>query len=227
MRWERGSRRAAMLAALLMGSSAAVFAAQTEGASATASAADFPIEVASLDARYAADWVVSHADNQQQPFAIVDKRDARLYVFTAQGRLTGASPVLLGLAPGDASVPDIARRAPASLAPAERTTPAGRYRSEPGHNHKGEDIVWFDYDASLAIHRLRPAPPGEHRRERLESASAESKRISFGCVVVPVAFYEQVVEPLLGRQRGVVYVLPEMRPVHEMFGRLQLSLRTD
>jgi len=37
-------------------------------------------------------------------------------------------------------------------------------------------------------------------------------------VVVPVAFYDDVVSPLLGRQRGVVYVLPETRPVGEMFG---------
>ena len=216
---------AAVLAGTIASSNgAAVLAAQTEASPATASAADFLLEPASVDARYAADWVVRHADNQQRPFAIVDKRDARLYVFTAQGQLNGASSVLLGLAPGDESAPDIAHREPASLAPAERTTPAGRYRTEPGHNHKGEDIVWFDYDASLAIHRLRPAPPGERRRERLESASADVKRISFGCVVVPVAFYEQVVEPSLGRQRGVVYVLPETRPVHEMFGRLQLSV---
>lgn len=187
-------------------------------------AANFLVEAPSADARYAADWVVRNADHLGRPFAIVDKKAARLYVFAADGRLSGASSVLIGLAPGDDSIADIARRTPASLTPTERTTPAGRYASEPGHNQKGEDIVWFDYDASLAIHRLRPSPPSERRRERLESALPEVKRISFGCVVVPVAFYDDVVSPSLGRQRGVVYVLPETRPVREMFGSTQVSL---
>jgi hypothetical protein len=38
--------------------------------------------------------------------------------------------------------------------------------------------------------------------------------------VVPVAFYESVVEPLLGKARGVVYVLPETQSVQELFGAL-------
>jgi len=185
--------------------------------------ADFVGERASGDARYAANWVLESGDHQGQPFAIVDKRDARIYVFEAQGRVVGVAPVLIGLAAGDLSAPDIARRAPSSLLPAERTTPAGRFNTEPGHNDKGEDIVWVDYEASLAIHRLRPAPATERRSERLVSQNAADHRISFGCVVVPVDFYERVVAATLGKRRGVVYVLPETRPVQEMFGALELS----
>ena len=223
---------AALLAACAAGHAAADESPPAEAVTAVPSAdsaipsADFLAETASTDAHYAADWVVRNADNRQAPFAIVDKREARLYVFGADGRLKGASTILLGSATGDDAVADIARRSPSSLAPGERTTPAGRYGSEPGHNLQGEDIVWIDYDASLAIHRLRPSPAAERRAERIESASPGFKRISFGCVVVPVAFYEEVVLPLLGRQRGVVYVLPEMRAVHEMFGGLQMSMRT-
>jgi hypothetical protein len=66
----------------------------------------------------------------------------------------------------------------------------------------------------------------EHRAERLASATPDDNRITFGCIVVPVAFYESVVEPLLGRQRDVVYVLPETRPVQAMFGRFDLGLAT-
>ena len=188
-------------------------------------APDFAGERVSDDARFAADWVLASTDNQGRPFVIVDKRDARVYVCEAGGRPAGATSALLGLTAGDDSIPDIASRAPASLTPAERTTPAGRFESQPGHNSHGEDIVWVDYDASLAIHRLRPAPPAERRRERLTSASADDKRISFGCIVLPVAFYERVVSPLLGRQPGVVYVLPEARPVRELFGDLQVGSR--
>ena len=186
-------------------------------------AADFVGERASDDARFAANWVLESGDHQGQPFAIVDKRDARIYVFEPLGRVIGASPVLIGLAPGDLSVPDIAQRTPGSLLPMERTTPAGRFNTEPGHNDKGEDIVWVDYEASLAIHRLRPAPAAERRSERLGSQNAAEHRISFGCVVVPVEFYERIVAATLGRRRGVVYVLPESRPVREMFGALELS----
>ena len=189
-------------------------------------APDFLGEPASDDARYAANWVLTGADHQGRPFAIVDKRDARLYVFSANGRLIGATAALLGLTPGDIADPDIARRAPASLTVAERTTPAGRFASQPGHNDKGEDIVWVDYDASLAIHRLRPAPAHERRAERLASPASDYNRISFGCVVVPVVFYETVVAPTLGRQRGVVYVLPETRPVQAIFSATELGLNT-
>lgn len=187
---------------------------------------DFAGERASDDARYAANWVLTGADHQGLPFAIVDKRDARLYVFGADGRLIGATAVLLGLAPGDLADPDIAQRAPASLSLAERTTPAGRFVSQPGHNDKGEAIVWIDYDASLAIHRLRPAPAHERRPERLASPGSDDNRVSFGCIVVPIVFYETVVAPTLGRQRGVVYVLPETRPVQAMFGATELGLNS-
>jgi hypothetical protein len=172
----------------------------------------------SADARYMAAWVVDSANNQDRPFAIVDKHEARLYVFDADGHLTGLTSVLIGLTPGDFSTPGIEQRTPASLMPAERTTPAGRFATQPGRNDKGEEIVWVDYAASLAIHRLRPAPAYEHRAARLASASADDKRISFGCIVVPVDFYENVVATSLGKRRGVVYVLPENSSVQAMFG---------
>ena len=82
--------------------------------------------------------------------------------------------------------------------PGERTTPAGRFDSEPGHNDKGEAIVWIDYDASLAIHRLRPAPAHQRRPQRLDVADRHDNRISLGCVVVPVDFYPSVIQPTPG-----------------------------
>jgi hypothetical protein len=179
---------------------------------------DFSAERVSADALYTAEWVVDSADNHGQPFAIVDKREARFYVFDPDGHLTGATAVLIGLTRGDQSIPGIEHRTPASLAPMERTTPAGRFATQPGRNDKGEEIVWVDYAASLAIHRLRPAPAYEHRAARLASASTDDKRISFGCIVVPVDFYEGTVAASLGKRRGVVYVLPESSSVQAMFG---------
>ncbi len=189
-------------------------------------APDFGIARVSDDARHATEQVVAAADNQGLPFAIVDKRDARIYVFAAGGQLMGASAVLLGSTLGDQAIADAALRQPGRIAVDERTTPAGRFRSQPGRNDKGEAIVWFDYEASLAIHRLRPAPAHERRAARLASPSADDNRISLGCVVVPVDFYDSVVATVLGRGDGVVYILPETRAVQTLFAE-HLRARVD
>lgn len=173
---------------------------------------------ASADARYLGAWVQRQHDNGGKPFAIVDKRDARLYVFDESQRLLGSSVVLVGSAYGDESSPDVGRQAQLTrVAPAERTTPAGRFMSEPGRNLAGEDIVWLDYGAAFAIHRLRADAAQERRAQRLATPSPSDNRMSLGCVVVPVGFYERVVRPVLGSRRGVVYVLPETRPVQALW----------
>lgn len=194
--------------------------AQDSPAALTPSVADFGAEPASTDARYAAASVMASADNMGLPFVIVDKKHARMFVFDASGRLRGASAALLGLASGDRSVPGIGQRPVSQIAPAERTTPAGRFLSQPGRNLQGEEVIWVNYSEGLAIHRLRPGNSQEQRRERLASATPLDNRISLGCVVVPVAFYETVVSPLLGSTRSVVYVLPEDSGVHALFNAL-------
>ena len=182
---------------------------------------------ASDDARYAMRWVLEAQDNQCMPFVIVDKKGARIFVFEGNGQIRGMSPALLGLTPGDSDVAGIAYRQVASLGIGERITPSGRFVSEPGRNLNGEAIVWFDYAAKLAIHRLRPALPQERRAERLNSATPDDKRISSGCVVVPERFYDAVISPVLGKSYAVVYVLPETQPVQFMLRGLQSSLRQD
>ena len=198
--------------------SAALIGWALTGHCAHAASPNFASEPAAADARYLAQWVLDTQDHQGQPFALVDKKAARIYMFNAHGQLLGASAVLLGSASGDQSVPGVGKLVPAQIPAAQRTTPAGRFASEPGHNSQGEDIVWFDYNAGLALHRLRTAPAREQRPARMQSPTPDDNRISLGCVVVPVAFYEAVVSPLLGRQRGVVYVLPETQPVQALFG---------
>lgn len=191
---------------------------------ATTDAGDGSVPLAA-DAQHAVQWVMRQADHRGRPFAIVDKKQARIHVFEPSGVLIGAAGVLIGLTPGDRdAVADLGERSIASLRPAERTTPAGRFDSEPGHNDKGEAIVWFDYDAALAIHRLRPAPAHERRPQRLASADPAERRITYGCVVVPVAFFEDVIAPTFGRRRGVVYVLPEQGSLEAMFGRAEMAL---
>lgn len=163
-------------------------------------------------------WVRATGDNQGAVFAVVDKKGARVHVFDAGGKKRASAPILLGLARGDDSVPGIGERPMAQIRPEERTTPAGRFASEPGRNLKGEDIVWVDYDAAVSMHRVRATNPAERRLERLATPGVEDNRISYGCINVPAAFYDAHVKPTLGARRGVVYVLPETRPLAAVFG---------
>ena len=198
--------------------SAAALACSCLSSAHAAQAVDFAGAPASADARHVAQWVAESRDNQGLPFVIVDKKDARVFVFGPEAHMLGTSPALLGMARGDHSVAGVGALDPARIPPADRTTPAGRFESEPGINRDGEDIVWIDYDAGLAIHRVRANAAREARLQRLASAVPDAHRVSAGCVVLPESFYEGVLMPALARSRGVVYVLPETRPVHEVFG---------
>jgi hypothetical protein len=173
---------------------------------------DFRGEPASPEARAMARAAFERADAKGLPFAVVDKKAAKLFVFLADGRLAGAAPALLGLARGDRVAPGVGDMVATGIPADLRTTPAGRYDSQPGPNLKGETVIWVDYDAAFAIHRLRPSPAHERRAERLASPSPDDNRISLGCVVVAGEFFDRVVAPVLGHGAGVVYVLPEPAP---------------
>ena len=179
--------------------------------------ADFGALLPSADARRLADWVADSHDNQRLPFAILDKRGARVYVFDARASLIGSSLVLLGSASGDDSATGIGSRPLSEVRPHERTTAAGRFVSEPGRDETGDKVVWVDYDAALAMHRVKVIDPKERRFERIATDSIDDKRISNGCINVPIAFFDAVVEPALGRSRAIVYVLPEIKPLRQVF----------
>lgn len=183
--------------------------------------ADFGTTAAGAEARRVADWAVASADHGEQPFAIVDKTQAKLYVFAPTGRLIGASPILLGLARGDDSAPGIGDKPIAAVRPEERTTPAGRFVAEPGENLGGENVIWVDYDAAVSMHSVRANVKSERRLERLESPDPAEHRISYGCINVPAAFFASVAWPSLGANGGVVYVLPETRPLADVFPALR------
>ncbi|MEO6321764.1 MAG: L,D-transpeptidase [Polaromonas sp.] len=163
-------------------------------------------------------WIRTTGNNQSQPFAIIDKKAAMLHVFDGAGNPRGASPVLLGMAVGDDSVPGIGERKMSEIRPDERTTPAGRFVSEPGRNLQGDDIVWIDYEAAVSMHRVRSGNKAERRLERLATPTPSDNRISYGCVNVPAAFYDALIKPLFGMQPAVVYVLPETRSASAVFG---------
>jgi hypothetical protein len=186
--------------------------------------AEFGGTTPSAEVRYLANWIATTGDAGGN-FIVIDKKNAELYVFDATARLQGASPVLLGAAIGDTSAPGIGARPLDRVLPQEKTTPAGRFVAERGHDARGEDVVWVDYDAGVSIHRVLTANPAEHRLERLASPSAADNRISFGCINVPVAFYEKRVRPMFVEYRSVVYVLPDSESVDKVFGSYDVLAR--
>lgn len=179
--------------------------------------AEFGATAVSADVRRIAGWAAGGGDAQGQPFMIVDKKAAEVHVFDATGRLTGTAPVLLGSARGDHSVPGIGQSPISAVRPFERTTPAGRFVTAPGRNLDGEPVVWIDYEAAVSMHRVRATVARERRLARLASASAADNRISYGCINVPVSFYESVIWPAFSREPGIAYVLPDKKPLHEIF----------
>ena len=187
--------------------------------------ANFGQERASPDARHVADWVIDARDNRGLPFAIVDKVDAKVYVFYADGRLRGTAPVLLGLAVGDDSVPGIGQRKLASILPEERTTPAGRFVADLDKDLHGKQMLWVDYDGAIALHPVVTSNAEERRAERLASSSIQDKRISYGCINVPADFFKHVVSPAFTKTSGIVYVLPETRSPQKVFASYDVDDR--
>lgn len=179
--------------------------------------ASFGHEHASADVIRTADWIVDSGDSQGMPFVLVDKKGAKVYVFHADGRLRGVSRALLGLAVGDDSVPGIGERKLASILPEERTTPAGRFVASMDHNLHGGDILWVDYEGAISLHPVITSNPKERRAQRLATATPLDKRISYGCINVPAAFFKNVVSMTFKSTSGIVYVLPETRPAQTVF----------
>ncbi|MFC5498885.1 hypothetical protein ACFPOE_15155 [Caenimonas terrae] len=197
---------------------------------APAEAAQPPLRLASFgnehptDAvRQIANWSVYTGDHKQMALVVVDKKDARVWVFDPQGKLVANTPALLGAAIGDDSVPGIGEKPLSQVRQEEKTTPAGRFIAEPGVNASGEDVVWVSYDLAVSMHRVRPVVKAERRLERLASPTPADNRISFGCINLPPKFYEQVLSPTVRKYGAVIYVLPETRSPAEMFGAYDVT----
>jgi len=196
------------------------------GATAAARAADIAAPPASETVTQLEDWVIASRDNGGLPFAIIDKVRAEVFVFGADGKLIGSAPALMGLGRGDDSVPGIGERKLSTIRPKERTTPAGRFIAGFGKTHGEENVLWVDYESAVSLHPVITASPKERRLARLQSPSPADNRITFGCINVPAGFYKDVVRPAFTGTNGVVYVLPESKPLDEVFPAFRPPSRT-
>ncbi|NEX91943.1 hypothetical protein G3573_04120 [Caulobacter sp. 17J65-9] len=204
--------------------------AKSAAAKAKAKAKAKPVQLATPVASPAVSGLVSGVvashDNGGLPFVVIDKRKAAAFVFNADGSPNGAVPVLLGYAAGDDSVPGIGKRPIEKIKPGERTTPAGRFLTSFRPNGGKKKSLWMDYDAAVALHPLRElsrSGPREGRWQRLKSPSPADNRITYGCINVPDAFFDEVVTPAFKQRGGIVYVLPEARTLAEVFPSLGVT----
>ena len=179
--------------------------------------ADFGHEKVSAQARHLANWVVGSADNQNMPFMVIDKVFAKVMIFDGKGQLLGSAPALLGLAKGDDSSPGIGQRKLSSIRSEEKTTPAGRFVASLDRDLHGKEMLWVDYDTAISMHPIVKGTLAEKRSQRLGSARPDDRRISYGCINVPLKFFESLVGPTFTGTSGIVYILPETRTNQEVF----------
>lgn len=177
--------------------------------------ADLRGEPASRDVRRMANWIAVSQDNGTHAFAILDKRQAKVFLFGPDARLRAATPALLGAARGDDTVPGIGDKPLKDVKPEEKTTPAGRFVAEVGRSSsRGEDVVWVDYDAAVSMHRIIKVP---ERLKAMATPDVKDNRMSFGCINLPDAFYEGQLRPTVDRYGLIIYILPETRPLERTF----------
>ncbi|MBV9549698.1 MAG: hypothetical protein JO256_08520 [Alphaproteobacteria bacterium] len=171
----------------------------------------------SVKAQQMAAWILDSGDNGGLPFIIIDKPAAKAFVFSKDGQLLGAAWVLIGLARGDDSLPGIGTMPLSAITPKMRTTPAGRFVARLGQDLDPAEVLWVDYNNAISLHRVINTDPSERRLERIVSPNPSDHRISFGCINVPIPFFDKVVKPTFQEQKGVVYILPDANTLQAVF----------
>jgi len=179
---------------------------------------DFKQQSVASDVKQVVNWIMASRDNRKLPFAIIDKVNARVFVFDANGQLLGSDAALLGMGRGDRYDVASGSQKMSSIKPDDRITPAGRFVVSLQHDIHGKEVLLIDYNASIALHPVVKGTPAERRAERLNSITAQDNRISYGCINVPVKFYEKIVSPTFTKTNGVVYILPETSSAKTVFG---------
>ena len=176
-----------------------------------------PPEPVPEDVAQLTQWIMASDDSHGQPFMVIDKVAARVFVHNAKGDLIGATPALFGITKGDDSAEGVGDRELSQIKPEDRTTPAGRFVAKFGAARYSRNVLWVDYPTSISLHAVITTHKKERRLQRLASATADDNRITFGCINVPTAFYAKVVRPAFAKTTGIVYILPETRPMKEVF----------
>ena len=175
-----------------------------------------PLQSAPAQVKEVVTWIQGSGDNTRLPYLVIDKPSARVFAFDAAGQFKGDAPVLLGMGVGDVMLAPSA--AMSQMPPHTRITPAGRFVSKLAIDKKGKELLVLNYKAAFSLHPVVKGQPWEHRAKRLGSPTSEDTRISFGCINVPVPFYNDVIHTAFASTHGIVYILPEKSQPGVLFG---------
>lgn len=174
-----------------------------------------PLHAAPAEVKEVVGWITGSRDNARLPFLVIDKPSARVYAFDRSGQFQGDAPVLLGMGVGDRMLLPSAKMS--QMPPHTRITPAGRFVSKLATDAKGKELLVLDYKAAFSLHPVVKGKPHERRADRLASVTADDNRISFGCINVPIPFYNTVISSAFKSTHGIVYILPETSQASAMF----------
>lgn len=170
------------------------------------------------DARNLADWIVDSADHQNLPFIVIDKKEAKVFVYHPDGKLHAATSALMGVTIGDDTAIGVGKKKIADVLVAERTTPAGRFEADLGRDLQKTELLWIDYDSGVSMHVVVTGVASERRLQRLSSEEPAEHRITYGCINVSSKFYRDVVHKTFESSNGIVYILPEVHSIQHVFG---------
>lgn len=163
-------------------------------------------------------WIKKNKDNHKLPYAIIDKKNAHIFVFDPKGKIVDHGPVLIGIAKSDKIDPKTLNARLSSIGKNDRVTPSGRYVSVFGPDHRGKDVLWVDTKYAVGLHPVANVP-GQRRKTRLNSATAADNRITWGCINVSKPLFKNVLTPLFKPKAGIVYILPESAPVEQLLAK--------
>jgi hypothetical protein len=166
-------------------------------------------------------WVNASGDNHGLPFIIIDKTASEVFVFDAAGAFVADAPALLGSAIGDDSAPGIGDRELSNIPVGQRTTPAGRFVAKLGTASGHEKVLWVDFTTAVSLHAVITGNKKEKRLQRLQSPTPQDNRITYGCINVPAAFYNKVIQDVFRGTIGIVYIIPETKSLSEVFASFQ------
>jgi hypothetical protein len=170
------------------------------------------------DVRNLVDWIVDSVDHQQLPFIVIDKKEAKVFVFQPDGKSEGATSALIGTTIGDKTTPGVGLKKISEISLEERTTPAGRFEADLGFDLRRSELLWIDYESGFSMHVVLTANASERRLQRLTSENTADHRITYGCINVSSHFYKEVIHRIFKNSKGIVYILPEIDSVQKVFG---------
>jgi hypothetical protein len=88
----------------------------------------------------------------------------------------------------------------------------------------GRDALWVDFATAISLHAVVTTRPEEQRVQRLKTPTIDDNRITYGCINVPRKFYRDVVQPAFSKSNGVFYILPDTKPLAEVFPGFGMQL---